>query len=64
LHSAAWRGLARVVQELLDAGTDATLVATDGPHAGQTAADAALSQGHLRLAVALDRGIDVANPYA
>ena len=64
LHSAAWRGLARVAQELLDAGADATRVATDGPHAGQTAADAAFSQGHLRLAVALDRGVDVANPYA
>ena len=36
LHSAAWRGLDRVVQELLDAGADRTRRATDGPHAGQT----------------------------
>jgi hypothetical protein len=39
LHSAAWRGLGRVVQELLDAGAERSARATDGPHAGQTPAD-------------------------
>ena len=56
LHSAAWRGLDRVVQELLDAGADATAAATSGPHAGQTPADVALAQGHLVLAARLDDG--------
>jgi ankyrin repeat protein len=65
LHSAAWRGLGRVVQELLDAGADRAARATDGPHAGQTPADTALAQGHLVLASQLDSGaLDVASPYA
>ncbi len=65
LHTAAWRGLGRVAQELLDAGADPTLVATAGPHAGETPADSALSQGHLVLASRLDRGaVQVVSPYA
>jgi len=64
LHAAAWRGLDRVVQELLDAGVDPALIVTDGPHAGQTAADMALGQAHLVLAARLDTGAaDVASPY-
>jgi ankyrin repeat protein len=64
LHSAAWRGLGRVAQELLDAGAVRAVRATDGPHAGQTPADAALAQGHLVLASRLDSGaLDVASPY-
>jgi uncharacterized protein len=64
LHSAAWRGLERVVQELLDAGADRTVSATQGMHAGQTAADTALSQGHLVLASRLDGGAaDIASAY-
>jgi len=64
LHSAAWRGLDRVVQELLDAGADRSAQVTDGPHAGQTCADVALAQGHLVLASHLDSGAsDVASPY-
>jgi ankyrin repeat protein len=64
LHSAAWRGLDRVAQELLDAGAAPTAQATSGPHAGQTPADTALSQGHLVLASRLDGGApDVADPY-
>jgi ankyrin repeat protein len=54
LHGAAWRGHAAVVQALLDAGADPGVTATSGPHAGQTAADTALSQGHLVLAARLD----------
>jgi ankyrin repeat protein len=54
LHGAAWRGLATVAQELIDAGADMSATATSGQHAGQTAADAALSRGHLRLAALLD----------
>jgi ankyrin repeat protein len=54
LHGAAWRGHAAVAQALLDAGADPRVTATSGPHAGQTAADAALSQGHLVLAARLD----------
>ena len=65
LHAAAWRGLGRVAHELLDAGADPTLVATAGPHAGETPADSALSQGHLVLASRLDRGaVQVVSPYA
>jgi ankyrin repeat protein len=54
LHGAAWRGHAAVVQALLDAGADPAATATSGPHAGQTPADTALSQGHLVLAARLD----------
>jgi ankyrin repeat protein len=64
LHSAAWRGLDRVVQELLDAGADPAVVATDGPHQGQTPADTALAQGHLVLAARLDTpGASVSTSY-
>ncbi len=56
LHGAAWRGLANVVQALLDVGADLAATAVSGPHAGQTAADTALSQGHLVLAARLDPG--------
>jgi uncharacterized protein len=56
LHSAAWRGHAAVVAALLDAGADRSAAAASGPHGGQTAADAALSQGHLVLAARLDPG--------
>jgi ankyrin repeat protein len=64
LHSAAWRGCARVVQELLDAGASPSAVATAGPHQGQTPADTALAQGYLILAARLDAGAaDVAGPY-
>jgi len=64
LHAAAWRGLGRVVQELLDAGADPAATATSGPHAGQTPADTALAQGHLVLASRLDAGVpEVASPY-
>jgi ankyrin repeat protein len=64
LHGAAWRGLRHVVQELIDAGADRTLAAVSGPHAGQTAADTAVTQGHFALAAALDSGTDdVASPY-
>lgn len=54
LHGAAWRGHAAVARALLDAGADPAAAATSGPHAGQTAADTALSQGHLVLAARLD----------
>jgi uncharacterized protein len=54
LHGAAWRGHAAVAQALLDAGADPAATATSGPHAGQAAADTALSQGHLVLAARLD----------
>jgi uncharacterized protein len=64
LHSAAWRGLARVAQELIDAGASPSAVATSGPHQGQTPADTALSQGHIILAARLDSGAaEVASPY-
>ena len=64
LHAAAWRGLATVVIELIDAGADVAITATTGQHAGQTAADAALSQGHLRLAALLDApGLATTGPY-
>jgi hypothetical protein len=54
LHGAAWRGHAAVVRALLDAGADPAATVTGGPHVGQTAADTALSQGHLVLAARLD----------
>jgi hypothetical protein len=54
LHGAAWRGHSGVAQALLDAGADPAATATGGPHGGQTAADTALSQGHLVLAARLD----------
>jgi ankyrin repeat protein len=64
LHSAAWRGLARVAQELIDAGASPSAAATAGPHQGQTPADTALSQGHIILAARLDTGAaEVASPY-
>ena len=64
LHGAAWRGHAAVVQELLDAGADLTIPAAAGPHAGQTAADTALSQGHLVLAARLDTpNLATTGPY-
>jgi ankyrin repeat protein len=64
LHSAAWRSLARVAQELIDAGASPSAVATSGPHQGQTPADTALSQGHIILAARLDSGApEVASPY-
>jgi uncharacterized protein len=64
LHSAAWRGLAHVAQELIDAGASPSAVATSGPHQGQTPADTALSQGHIILAARLDSGAaEVASPY-
>ena len=53
LHSACWRGLDQVAQELLGAGADPTLTATAGPHQGQTPADTARNQGHLLLAARL-----------
>lgn len=55
LHGAAWRGHAMVAAVLLDLGADPAVTATAGPHAGQTPADTALSQGHLLLAEQLDR---------
>ena len=64
LHAAAWRGLERVVQELLDAGADRSLAAEAGSHTGETPADTALSQGHLVLAARLDSGrTHVSEPY-
>ena len=64
LHAACWRGLARVAQELLDAGADPALTATAGPHQGQTPADTALAQRHLLLAARLDvPGRSVSSPY-
>jgi uncharacterized protein len=54
LHAASWRGLAEVVQELLEAGADPAMTATAGSHQGQTPADTALAQGHLILAARLD----------
>jgi uncharacterized protein len=64
LHSAAWRGLARVAQELIDAGASPSAVATSVPHQGQTPADTALSEGHIILAARLDSGAaEVASPY-
>lgn len=54
LHTAAWRGLGTLAQVLLEAGADPAIAAGSGPHAGQTAADTALSQGHLVLAAWLD----------
>lgn len=50
LHTAAWPGHPAVAAELLGAGADPVATAVSGPHAGQTPADTALSQGHLVLA--------------
>lgn len=50
LHAAAWRGHLRVIRRLLDAGADARIKATEGPHAGQTAADTARAQGQSAAA--------------
>ncbi len=64
LHTACWRGLSRVAQELLAAGADPASTATAGPHQGQTPADTALAQGHLVLAARLDNpGQAVSRPY-
>jgi uncharacterized protein len=64
LHAACWRGLARVAQELLDAGADPAIIATAGPHQGQTPTYTALAQGHLVLAARLDvPGQAVSGPY-
>jgi ankyrin repeat protein len=64
LHTAGWRGLAMVVQELLDAGADRAAAATAGAHQGQTPADTALTQGHLVLAARLDApGQSAFSPY-
>jgi uncharacterized protein len=64
LHGVAFRGLARVAQELLDAGADPILAATDGRHRDETPADTALAQGHLLLAADLDvPGASIARPY-
>lgn len=64
LHAASWRGLARVAQELLDAGADPAITATSGPHQGQTPADTALAQGHILLAARLDvPGQTISGPY-
>jgi uncharacterized protein len=64
LHAACWRGLARVAQELLDAGADPAIIAASGPHQGQVPADTALAQGHLLLAARLDvPGQAVSGPY-
>lgn len=64
LHTACWRGLSRVAQELLDAGADPAITAVAGPHQGQTPADTALAQGHLLLAARLDvPGQSVSSPY-
>jgi ankyrin repeat protein len=64
LHGAAWRGLGRVVQELLDGGADPRLAGTSGARKGETPADTALAQGHLVLAARLDHGaVEVASPY-
>jgi ankyrin repeat protein len=64
LHSACWRGLGRVAQELLDAGADPAVTADAGPHQGQAPADTALAQGHLLLAARLDvPGKSVSSPY-
>ena len=45
LHTAAWRGHLQVIRLLLERGADRTIAGTSGPHDGQTAADAARSQG-------------------
>lgn len=54
LHGAAYRGHLRVMRCLLQHGADAGLRGHDGagPHAGQSASDLALAQGH-REAVSL-----------
>ena len=54
LHTACWRGIPRVAEELLDAGADPAITATAGLHQGQTPADTALARGHLVLAARLD----------
>jgi len=54
LHTACWRGLGRVAGELLSAGADPALTATEGPHKGETPAATARAQGHGDLAARLD----------
>lgn len=54
LHTACWRGLGRVAEELLSAGADPALTATGGPHQGETPAATARAQGHDDLAARLD----------
>jgi ankyrin repeat protein len=52
LHSAAYRGHLSVIETLLARGADRTIRGYDGagPHAGQTAADVAVSQGQAAAA--------------
>jgi cytohesin len=52
LHSAAYRGHLRIIRRLLASGADPTARASDnaGPHAGQTPADTAASQGQMAAA--------------
>jgi ankyrin repeat protein len=54
LHTAAWRGMERTVEVLLDSGADPSLPALAGAHDGETPADTAVSQGHFVLAAAID----------
>jgi ankyrin repeat protein len=45
LHSAGWRGHLKVIAYLLERGADISITGTSGPHAGETPADTARSQG-------------------
>jgi uncharacterized protein len=55
LHTAAHRGHLKVIEMLLAKGADRTLTgySDSGPHAGQTPAAVALSQGHTEAAALL-----------
>lgn len=57
LHSAAYRGHLQVMTYLLDRGADRKLRGYDGagPHAGQSAADVAKTQGQHQAAALLGR---------
>ncbi len=50
LHAAAWRGHLKVIALLLAHGADRTIRGESGPHAGQTAAETALSQDQAEAA--------------